>query len=94
MPSVHGQIDRILAEVRQFHLLNLQDEAGGHAAFARRKAYLCRRVQRRHDGLAIRIDKGNPEPLLAFFQPFKADLDRERAEGMRDRDAVRMQTIK
>ena len=94
MPPVHGQIDGILAEVRQFHLLNLQDEAGSYGIFARGKAHLGCSIERRHDGFAIGIDKGNSKALLTFFQTFKAQFDREGAERVRDWSCSRVEAIK
>ncbi len=57
LTPVHAKIDRVFAEVRQLHLLQLQHEARGHGVFARRKRHLRRGVERGHHRLAVGIDE-------------------------------------
>lgn len=94
MPTVHREIDRIFAEVRQFQLLKLKNDTRGRAAFTRRKMHICPGIERRHHGVAIDVDEGNLNSLPSFFETLKPHFDRQRAERVSHRRAVRIDAVK
>ena len=94
VPLIHCQIDRILAELRQFQLLENENKTRRDGRLAAGKLHPSVRIQSGHDRRSIRIDKGNPDTSLSLFESFESQLDRQGALRMGHGRFLRGEPIK